>query len=51
VYALGPELNVTIPRLRLRGELRGEWEFGVKARTQGRVLVAGVTYQAWRPGK
>ncbi|HET9983277.1 MAG TPA: transporter [Longimicrobiales bacterium] len=51
VYALGPELDVAIPRLRLQGEVRAEWEFGVKARTQGHVLVAGLTYQAWRPGR
>ncbi|MBX6366322.1 MAG: transporter, partial [Gemmatimonadetes bacterium] len=48
VYALGPELNVVIPRLRLAGELRVEREFGVRARMQGQVLVAGITYQAWR---
>jgi hypothetical protein len=49
-YGLGPEIDFVIPRLRLRGEFRYEWDFGVRARPQGRVFAGGLTYRAWSPG-
>jgi len=48
-FGLGPEIDVTIPRRRMRVELRPEWDFGVVARPQGLVLVVGVEYLAWMP--
>lgn len=50
-YGLGPEIDVVIPKLRLRGELRYEWDFGVRARPQGSVFAAGLAYRAWAPSK
>jgi len=49
VYGLGPEVDILIPALRLRLDLRAEWDFGVRSRPQGRILVATLTYVAWRP--
>lgn len=46
-FGLGPEVNVLIPELRVRAELRYETEFGVRSRMDGGILVAGLTYQAW----
>ena len=48
-FGLGPEVNVLIPKLRLRAEARYETEFGVRARVQGNILVVGVGYQVWSP--
>jgi len=48
-FGLGPEIDVTIPKRRMRVELRTEWDFGVVARPQGLVLVVGVHYLAWMP--
>jgi hypothetical protein len=49
VYGLGPEIDILIPALRLRLDLRAEWDFGVRSRPEGRILVATLTYVAWRP--
>lgn len=49
VYGLGPEIDILVPALRMRIDLRAEWEFGVRSRPQGRVLTATVTYVPWRP--
>jgi len=51
VFGLGPEVDILIPALRLRIDLRAEWDFGVRSRPQGRILVASLTYAAWRPGR
>ncbi len=48
-YGLGPEIDIVIPQLRLRGEFRYEWNFGVRAAPQGQVLVGGLAYRAWAP--
>ncbi|HEY9229288.1 MAG TPA: transporter [Gemmatimonadaceae bacterium] len=48
-YGLGPEVDVTIPALRLKGEIRYEWDFAVRARPDGRVLAVGFSYGAWLP--
>jgi hypothetical protein len=49
VFGLGPELDIAILPMRLYGELRYEFEFGVRSRPQGDVLVAGLSYRAWGP--
>jgi hypothetical protein len=49
VFGLGPEINILVPALRARLDLRAEWEFGVRSRPQGRILVASLTTVAWRP--
>jgi hypothetical protein len=49
VFGLGPEVDVTIPVLRMRAGIRFEWDFGVRARPMGQVLGAGTTYRAWAP--
>src|SRR5690606_37295019 len=49
VYGLGPEIDLLIPALRTRLDLRAEWDFGVRSRPQGRILVAGLTIALWRP--
>lgn len=51
VFGLGPEVDILIPALRMRVDLRAEWDFGVRSRPQGRIFVASVTYAAWRPGR
>jgi hypothetical protein len=48
-YGLGPEIDVVIPKLGLRGEFRYEWDFGTKARPQGAVFAGGLGYRAWAP--
>jgi hypothetical protein len=48
-FGLGPEINVVIPKHRLRAELRYETEFLVRSRIDGGILVAGLSYQVWRP--
>jgi hypothetical protein len=48
-YGLGPEIDVVIPSIGLRAELRYEWDLGTRARPQGEVLVAGLGYRAWVP--
>ncbi|MGH7554646.1 MAG: hypothetical protein ACREMQ_16715 [Longimicrobiales bacterium] len=49
VYGLGPEIGATIPSIRTRIDLRAEWEFGVRARQDGWILVGSATFVAWRP--
>ena len=49
VYGLGPELDVAIVPKRLLAELRYEWEIGARSRPEGNVLVAGLSYNLWRP--
>ena len=45
-FGLGPEIDLVIPAIRSRLELRLEWELGVKSRVDGTVLVGGLTYLA-----
>ena len=49
VFALGPEVDVSIPAIRLRANLRFEWELGVRSRPQGQMLVGTLVYRAWQP--
>jgi hypothetical protein len=48
-YGLGPEIDVVIPKLGVRGEFRYEWDFGTRARPQGAVFAGGLGYRAWVP--
>jgi hypothetical protein len=48
-YGLGPEIDVVIPKLAVRGEFRYEWDFGTRARPQGAVFAGGLGYRAWAP--
>lgn len=48
-YGLGPEIDVTIPKFRMRVDVRAEWDFGVVAHPQGLVFVVGVQWLAWMP--
>jgi hypothetical protein len=48
-FGLGPEIDLTIPKLRARVDLRAEWDFGVVAHPQGVLLVVGAEYLAWMP--
>jgi hypothetical protein len=48
-FGLGPEVDVTIPKLRTRVDLRAEWDFGVVAHPQGLLLVVGVQHLVWMP--
>ncbi len=45
-YGLGPEIDVTLPKLGLRAELRYEWDIAVRSRPQGQVLAVGLSYRA-----
>jgi hypothetical protein len=47
-FGLGPEVDVFIPGLNVRADLRLEREFGVRSRPQGRVLSVGLVYVASR---
>ncbi len=49
VFGLGPEVQVALPKLRARAELRMTFEFGVRARPDAEVLAGGFTYRAWSP--
>lgn len=49
VYGLGPEVDVVLPKLRTRVDVRVEQELGVKSRPQGRVISISVGYMAWSP--
>jgi hypothetical protein len=40
---------VTIPKRRMRVDVRAEWDFGVVAHPQGLLFVLGVQYLAWMP--
>lgn len=49
VFGVGPELQVALPKIRVRAELRMTFEFGVRARPEAEVLAGGLTYRAWSP--
>ncbi len=48
-FGIGPEIDVLIPALRVKVELRVEREFGARSRPEGRVSLGGVSHQLWRP--
>jgi hypothetical protein len=48
-FGLGPEIDLTIPKHRMRVDMRAEWDFGVVAHPQGLVFVVGVEVLAWMP--
>ncbi|HEU4997083.1 MAG TPA: transporter [Gemmatimonadaceae bacterium] len=48
-YGLGPEIDLIIPRYRMRVDARVEWEFDVVARPQGIAFVIGAGRLAWMP--
>jgi hypothetical protein len=48
-FGLGPEIDLTIPKLRTRVDLRVEWDFGVVAHPQGVLFVVGAEHLAWMP--
>lgn len=45
VFGLGPEVQFTFPALGLRAEARVEFDFGVRSRPRGDVIVGGLTYR------
>lgn len=49
VFALGPEIQFTLPKAGLRAEFRIEFEFGARARPQGDMMAGGLAYRAWAP--
>jgi len=49
VYGLGPEVVIVVPALHMRIDARYEWDFGVRARPQGAILVVGVAALVWQP--
>jgi hypothetical protein len=49
VYGLGPEGAVLIRPIHGQLRLRYEWDFGVRARPQGHIFVAGITFLVRRP--
>lgn len=51
VFALGPEIDVTIPEWRTRVALRVERELGVESRPKGQVIALSVSYLAWSPAR
>lgn len=50
VYGLGPELDIVIPKLGVRADMRVERELGVRSRPKGQVIAIGLSYLAWRKG-
>src|SRR5262249_25861445 len=51
VFGLGPEVDVVIPKWKVRAELRVEREFAVTSRPQGQVIAFGLSYLAWSPAR
>jgi hypothetical protein len=49
VFGIGPEFGITIPALRAKLTARYEWDVGARARPAGQVLVASLSFLAWRP--
>jgi hypothetical protein len=47
-FGLGPEVDVSIPKLRTRIDFRVERDFGVRSRPQGQVISVTVAYLAWQ---
>jgi hypothetical protein len=49
VYGLGPEGAILIKAIRGQLRARYEWDFGVRARPQGRIFVVGINFLVYRP--
>lgn len=49
VFGLGPEVQLALPKIGARAELRMMFEFGARARPQAGVIAGGLTYRAWTP--
>lgn len=45
VYGLGPELQLVLPRIRVKAELRTMFDFGARSRAVGKVIAGGATYR------
>jgi hypothetical protein len=50
-YGVGPEVDIVIAPIRARCEVRYEWDVAARARPQGQVLTAAISYRAWSPHK
>jgi hypothetical protein len=48
-FGIGPEIDVLIPSLRGKAEVRYEREFGTRSRPEGQVLLVGFGSQMWQP--
>jgi hypothetical protein len=49
VYGLGPEGAILIKPIRGQLRARYEWDFGVRARSQGHIFVVGINFLVYRP--
>jgi hypothetical protein len=49
VYGLGPEGAILIKPIQAQIRARYEWDFGVRARPQGRIFVVGINFLVYRP--
>jgi hypothetical protein len=49
VYGLGPEGAMLIKAIKGQLRVRYEWDFGVRARPQGHIFVAGINFLVHRP--
>ena len=49
VYGLGPEGAILVKTIRGQLRVRYEWDFGVRARPQGHIFVAGINFLVHRP--
>jgi hypothetical protein len=49
VIGLGPEIAIVLPAIRARLAVRHEWDFATRSRPKGQILVAGLSFVAWRP--
>jgi hypothetical protein len=49
VFGIGPEVQVALPKIGARAELRLLFEFGARARPEASVLAGGLTYRTWPP--
>ena len=50
-FGLGPEVDVVIPSIGVKGDFRLMWDFGTRARPQGVVFAGGLGYRAWSPSR
>jgi hypothetical protein len=49
VTGLGPEIAIALPAIRARLVVRHEWDLSAQSRPKGQILVAGLSFVAWRP--
>jgi hypothetical protein len=50
-FGLGPEFGATVPSIRMRFDVRAEWEFGVRSRQEGWILVSSASFMGWSPAR